>query len=387
MSLRHIEGLRFPLPALLVQIISNSGAHISQFLPNAIQSIVGAQMIGTLRNVNIQSDDIYACFTTSTNKAIEGKPWKTFYLSPKKDRTIFTDFESSHRNWDKYFFAIGGAWYLEFLPQEIFPLARVFIKDFSWPQVSMSPERQSLLPEKGLLHESKENSISIRGVMNPYCMQIMTRLCFMDQTNIGAMRVSLQKGDMTLGKITATCARQLGAFLKKSPPASSTLSLSKTKCERACSETFSACAKCQGIPENKKREGSGSTPAAKSSPDKSALARRSSRIHGRSSTPSDALQIQPLQQVPLPKDSLGKRKAREESSDEDSDDGKCISSKLQIPRGPASAARGSLLAIPRLTPGKLPIGQLCHYARSLKGLPPLALYLHHLLLRLQLDPP
>ena len=120
--------LRSPLPALLVQIISNSGAHISQFLLNAIQSIVGAQMIGSLRNVNIQSDDIYACFTKSTNKVIEGKPWKTFYLSPKKDRTMFTDFDSSHRNWDKYFFAVGGAWYPEYVPQEIFPLARVFIK-------------------------------------------------------------------------------------------------------------------------------------------------------------------------------------------------------------------------------------------------------------------
>ncbi|XP_062115972.1 uncharacterized protein LOC133830080 isoform X1 [Humulus lupulus] len=368
MSLRHIEWLRFPLPALLVQIISNSGAHISQFLPNAIQSIVGAQMIGSLRNVNIQSDDIYACFTKSTNKVIEGKPWKTFYLSPKKDRTIFTDFDSSHRNWDKYFFAVGGAWYPEYVPQEIFPLARVFIKDFSWPQVSMSSERHSKLTEKWLLHESKENAISIRGVLNSYCMQIMTRLCFVDRVDPGAVRVRSQKGDMTLGKITAACAKQLGAFLKKSPHTPSTLSLTKAEFERACTETFAACAKRQGVPEGKKKEGSGL--AAESSPDKSGLSRRSSRIQGRSSTPSDALQIKPLQQVPLPTDALGKRKEREESSSEDLDNGKCISTKLRIPKGSAPTPQGSALAIPKLSPGKLPTGQALSLCKKPRGFAP-----------------
>ncbi|XP_062103525.1 uncharacterized protein LOC133814602 [Humulus lupulus] len=274
MSLRHIEWLRFPLHALLVQIISNSGAHISQFLPNAIQSIVGAQIIRSLRNVNIQSDDIYACFTKSTNKAIEGKPWKTFYLSPKKDQTIFTDFDSSHRNWDKYFFAVGGAWYPEYLPQETFPLARVFIKDY----------------DSALL----------------------------DRVDPGAVRVRSQKGDMTLSKITTACAKQLGTFMKKSPPTSSTLSLSKTECERACSETYAACAKRQGVP----------------------------------------------------KDALGKRKEREESSGEDSDDGKCISSKLRIPKGSVSTAQGSPLAIPKLSPGKLPTGQALTLCKKPRGSAP-----------------
>ncbi|XP_062085457.1 uncharacterized protein LOC133791551 [Humulus lupulus] len=231
--------------------------------------------------------------------------------------------------------------------------------------VSMSFERQSKLTEKGLLHESKENAISIRGVLNPYCMQIMTRLCFVDRVDPGAVRVRSQKGDMTLGKITAACAKQLGAFLKKSPPTPSTLSLTKAEFERACSEAYAACAKRQGVPKGKKKEGSGL--AAESSPDKSDLSRRSSRIQGRSSTPSDALQIQPLQQVPLPTDALGIRKEREESSSEDSDDGKCISSKLRIPKGSAPTTQGSAFAIPKLTPGKLPTGQALSLCKKPRG--------------------
>ncbi|XP_062102575.1 uncharacterized protein LOC133812771 [Humulus lupulus] len=229
----------------------------------------------------------------------------------------------------------------------------------------MSSERQIKLTEKGLLHESKENAISIRGVLNSYCMQIMTRLCFVDRVDPGAVRVRSQKGDMTLGKITAACAKQLGAFLKKSPPTPSTLSLTKAEFERACTETFAACAKRQGVPEGKKKEGSGL--AAESSPDKSGLSRRSSRIQGRSSMPSDALQIKPLQQVPLPTDALGKRKEREESSSEDSDNGKCISSKLRIPKGSAATPQRSALVIPKISPGKLPIGQALSLCKKPRG--------------------
>ncbi|XP_062103136.1 uncharacterized protein LOC133814157 [Humulus lupulus] len=212
----------------------------------------------------------------------------------------------------------------------------------------MTPERQSLLTEKGLLHESKENAISIRGVMNPYCMQIMTCLCFLDRTDLGAMRVRTQKGDMSLAKVTAVCAKQLGAFLKRSPPVSSTMKLSRTEYERACSKTFAACTKRLGTPESKKKDGSEPPHASDTSPDKSTLARKSSFIHGQSSTPSATLQIQPLQQVPLSKDALGKRKSWEESSDEDSNDGKLIfpSSTLTFPKTPLGFAHAAPQAKP-----------------------------------------
>ncbi|XP_062094406.1 uncharacterized protein LOC133800459 [Humulus lupulus] len=193
--------------------------------------------------------------------------------------------------------------------------------------------------------------------MNPYCMQIVTHLCFQDRIDLGAMRVRMQKGNMSLAKVTTVCTRQLGAFLKRSLPASSTLKLSRIEYERACSKTFAACAKRLGAAESKKKDGSEPPHVVETSPDKSSSARRSSRIHRRSSMPSVALQIQPLQQVPLSKDALGKRKSREESSDEDSDDGKLISSKLRIPRESDFATRGSSLTIPKLTPGKFPLGQ------------------------------
>ncbi|XP_062088619.1 uncharacterized protein LOC133795180 [Humulus lupulus] len=123
---------------------------------------------------------------------------------------------------------------------------------------------------------------------------------------------------MTLGKITAACAKQLGAFLKKSPPTPSTLSLTKAEFEKACFEAYDVCAKRQGVPE----------------------------------------------------DALGKRKEREESSSEDSDDGKCISSKLRIPKGSAPTTQGSTFAIPKLNPGKLPTGQALSLCKKPRGSAP-----------------